>query len=269
MSNATQAGRAPLAPPCRKLGSQCRALRVTLRVGSLEEGAASLDHEATWLLGHTQQITFGEPWAGNGDLYVDAILHVPCRHLRDDGATPGCRLYGYEGVAPRPPRRTEQPRRLGGQRFRIVDGTRIVTRSLPSAPAPSHALPVLDTVNPCAAAPCRTADNTRAAACCRDLQVEIMCNKGNRRLEALVRSRRSPYLCKVERGGDFSLDVEMISACGYLESDGVSCSLHGRVRADGRPAKPDLCTEWPPKNRGLHPGCVFGPRQRRRRPSGD
>jgi hypothetical protein len=45
--------------PCRKLGSQCRALRVTLRVGSLEEGDTSLDHEATWLLGHTQRIAFG------------------------------------------------------------------------------------------------------------------------------------------------------------------------------------------------------------------
>ena len=56
----------------------------------------------------------------------------------------------------------------------------------------------------------------------------------------------------------------MISACGYLEADGVACSLHGRHRPDGRTAKPDLCFEWPPKNRGLHPGCVFGPRRRRR-----
>ena len=169
----------------------------------------------------------------------------------------------------RRPRRAEQPRRLGGQRFRVVDAKRMVTRSLAPRARPAHALPVLDAANPCATAPCRTADNKRGAACCRDLQVEIMCTKGERRLEALVRSRRSPYLCKVERAGDFSLEVEMISACGYLEDDGVACSLHGRLRADGRPAKPDLCTEWPPKNRGLHPGCVFGPRRRRRRPSGD
>jgi hypothetical protein len=255
------------APPCRRLGSQCRALRVTLRVGSLEEGDASLDHEATWLLGHTEQISFGEPWSGNGDLYVDAMLHVPCRHLREDGTTAECRLYGYHGTAPRRPPRGEQPRRLGGQRFRLVDAKRMVTRSLASTPAPAHALPVLDVTNPCAGAPCRTADNRRAAACCRDLQLEIMCTKRERRLEALVRSRKSPYLCKVERAGDFSLEVEMISACGYLEEDGVACSLHGRSRADGRPAKPDLCTEWPPKNRGLHPGCVFGPRRRRRRPT--
>ena len=139
----------------------------------------------------------------------------------------------------------------------------MVARSLPDVPAPERSLPVLASENPCATAPCRTADNRRVAACCRDLQVEIMCTKAERRLEALVRSRRSPYLCKVERAGDFSLEVEMISACGYLGDDGVACSLHGRVRADGRPAKPDLCTEWPPKNRGLHPGCVFVPRRKK------
>jgi hypothetical protein len=269
LSAAPQSPRAATDLPCRKLGSQCRALRVTLRVGSLEEGDTSLDHEATWLLGHTQHITFGDLWWGEGDLYVEAILHVPCRWLRSDGRTGECRLFGYRGPARRPPARPPQPRRLGGDRFRVVDAKRVVVRSLPTAPAPRRALPVLDGANPCAAAPCRTSDHRRGAACCRDLQVEIMCTRDDRRLEALVRSRRSPYLCKIERGGDFSLDVEMISACGYLEDDGVACSLHGRVRADGRPAKPDLCTEWPPKNRGLHPGCVFGPRRRRSRPSGD
>lgn len=269
ISTARPAPAAATALPCRKLGSQCRSLRVTLRVGSLEEGATSLDHEATWLLGHTEQITFGDLWWAEGDLYVEAILHVPCRHLRTGNGTSECRLFGYRGSAPRAPRRTAQPRRLGGDRFRVVDAKRMVTRALASAPKPAHALPVLESVNPCAAAPCRTADHRRKAACCRDLQVEIMCARGERRLEALVRSRRSPYLCKIERGGDFSLDVEMISACGYLDDDGVACSLHGRRRADGRPAKPDLCTEWPPKNRGLHPGCVFGPRRKRRRPGGD
>ncbi len=260
----------PPPPPCRDLGSQCRALRVTLRVGSLEDGDTSLDHEATWLLGHTEQITFGDVWSGNGDLYVEAILHVPCRHLREDGQGAGCRAYGFQGVPPRRPSRPAQARRLGGDRFRIMERKRMVTRALPFPPEPAHALPVLPAgENPCATAPCRTADNKRVAACCRDLQVEIMCTKGQRMLEALVRSRKSPYLCKVERAGDFSLEVEMISACGYLKDDRVNCSLHGRSRADGRPAKPDLCTEWPPKNRGLHPGCVFGPRPRGRRPPGD
>jgi hypothetical protein len=136
------------------------------------------------------------------------------------------------------------------------------------APAPhgptarTRALPVLQGTNPCAEAPCQTADHRReprAAETCRSRS----CAPTTRpRLEALVRSRRSPTLCKIERAGDFSLEVEMISACGYLDDDGVGCSLHGRVRKDGRPAKPDLCSEWPPKNRGLHPGCVFGPRRR-------
>ena len=182
---------------------------------------------------------------------------------------PAVRLPGRRRVARRGDYRSRDS--LGGDRFQMVETpeARPVIRSLPPAPAPRRALPVLASENPCASAPCRTSDHRRGAACCRDLQVEIMCTKDDRRLEALVRSRRSPYLCKIERGGDFSLDVEMISACGYLEDDGVACSLHGQVRADGRPAKPDLCTEWPPKNRGLHPGCVFGPRRRRRRPSGD
>jgi hypothetical protein len=261
--------RAAVDLPCRKLGSQCHALRVTLRVGSLDEGDTSLDHEATWLLGHTERITFGELWWGEGDLYVEAILHVPCRYFQAEGGTTECRLFGYQGKARRRPTRPAQPRRLGGNQFRVVDAKRVVTRSLPLAPASRRQLPVLGSENPCATAPCQTSDHRRGAACCRDLQVEIMCTRGDRRLEALVRSRRSPYLCKIERGGDFSLDVEMISACGYLEDDGVACSLHGRMRADGRPAKPDLCTEWPPKNRGLHPGCVFRPSRRRRRPSGD
>ena len=256
----------PKAPPCRSLGAQCKSLRVTLRVGELEEGPDSLDHEATWLLGHTQHIDFLELWEGEGDLYVEAVLHVPCKFLHQEGSQAQCRAHGFEGPAPRGARRAPQPLQLGRDRFVVVEECRNVVRSLPMPP---RSLPVLAngggaSQNPCATAPCRTADNTRKAACCRDLQVEIMCTKAQRRLEALVRSRRSPYLCKIERGGDYSLEVEMISACGYLDqADGVSCSLHGRHRADGRTAKPDLCFEWPPKNQGLHPGCVFGPRRRR------
>lgn len=253
---------APNVPPCRRLGAQCQSLRVTLRIGELEEGPESLDHEATWLLGHTQHITFLELWEGEGDLYVEAALHVPCRHLRQDGRLATCRAHGFGGPAPRGARREPQPLQLGGDRFVVVEDCRNAVRSLP---LPPRSLPVLATDNPCASAPCRTADNTRRAACCRDLQVEIMCTRRQRRLEALVRSRRSPYLCKIERAGDYSLEVELISACGYLGPDEVGCSLHGRHRADGRSAKPDLCFEWPPKNRGLHPGCVFGPRKRQTR----
>ena len=254
------------APPCRSLGAQCKSLRVTLRIGELDEGPGSLDHEATWLLGHTARISFLELWEDEGDLYAEAVLHVPCKYLHQDGATARCRAHGFEGPAPRGARQEPQPLQLGGDRFVVVENSRSAVRTLPFPP---RSLPVLDagTVspaeNPCATAPCRTSDNTRKAACCRDLQVEIMCTRAQRRLEALVRSRQSPYLCKIERGGDYSLDVEMISACGYLGPDGVACTLHGRHRSDGRTAKPDLCFEWPPKNRGLHPGCVFGPRRRR------
>jgi hypothetical protein len=251
----------PTVPPCRSLGSQCRSLPVTLRIGPLEEGTASLDHEATWLIGHTQHITFSEIWEDEGELYVDATLHVPCRYLRREGASARCTAHGFRGPAPRGTYQPEQPRRLGLDRFLVVENRRAVTRSLPP---PTRSLPVLQGANPCALAPCRTADNARGAACCRDLQIEIMCTRRQRRLEALVRSRRSPYLCKVERAGDFSMEAEVISACGFLDDDGVGCSLHGRKRADGRPAKPDLCSEWPPKNKGLHPGCVFAPRRLRK-----
>ncbi|MBA3346698.1 MAG: hypothetical protein H0T44_15585 [Gemmatimonadales bacterium] len=256
-------------PPCAGLGQQCRSLRATLRVGSLEEGDTSLDHEATWLLGHTQQLDFGELWEEDGELYLEAALRVPCRYLALDGGAARCRAHGFQGPAPRAPRPVDQPRRLGGDRFRVIDARKSVVRRLPVvAPAlPARPLPVLTAANPCADARCRTSDNTRRAACCRDLQVEIMCTRDERMLESLVRSRRSPYLCKVERGGDYSIDVEMISACDYLASDGIACTLHGRTRADGRPAKPDLCSEWPPKNKGLHPGCVFAPGARRRKPA--
>lgn len=238
---------------------------MTLRIGEFEDGPASLDHEATWLLGHTERITFLELWDADGDLYVDAVLHVACKYLQLDGARARCRAHGFEGPVPRGTPRRPRAVQLGGDRFVVVEQGRTTARRLPFPP---RSLPVLEAApspaeeNPCASAPCRTSDHVRKAACCRDLQVEIMCTRAQRRLEALVRSRRSPYLCKIERGGDYSLDVEMISACAYLGDDGVACSLHGRHRPDGRTAKPDLCFEWPPKNRGLHPGCVFRGRRR-------
>jgi hypothetical protein len=250
------------------MGTQCRSLRVTLRVGSFEDGITSLDHEATWLLGHTGNITFHELWAGEGDLYVEATLHIPCRYLEESNGQSRCRAHGYTGPRPRQRARERQQLQLGGDRFVVVQRARNAIRDLPFPP---RSLPVLETptvagadANPCATARCRTADNKMKAACCRDLQIEIMCTRRQRSLEALVRSRRSPYLCKIDREGDHSIEVEVISACGYLGEDGVACTLHGRHRADGRPAKPDLCSEWPPKNQGLHPGCVFKRRRKSR-----
>ena len=90
-------------PPCRAMGAQCRALRVTLRVGSFEDGITSLDHEATWLLGHTGQITFHELWDGEGDLYVEATLHLPCKHLEESDGQSRCRAHGFTRPRPRDP----------------------------------------------------------------------------------------------------------------------------------------------------------------------
>lgn len=252
-------------PPCTRLGSQCRRLKVLLRVGSTEEGLASLDHEGTWLLGHTERIDFLDLWDDGEELYVDAHLHVACRYFREAGGQAHCTAHGFRGTAPTRPRRPAQPRRLGADRFRLVDSMMQEDVSLPVP----RSLPVLAGANPCAGAPCRTADNAKGAACCRDLQVEIMCTTRQKKLEALVRSRRSPYLCKVERGGPFSIDVEMISRCDYLDpDDGVACTLHGRKRADGRPAKPDLCSEWPKDAEVTHPGCVLVGGQAGRRAGG-
>ena len=236
------------------MGPQCRKLKVTLRIGSFEDGPASLDHEGTWLLGHTERVDFGEIWDDGEDLFVDAVIHVPCRYLRDGEQGSSCAMYGYTGAVSRDRRVAAQPRRLGGDRFTVMEKGRPRAVNLPF---PRRSLPVFSGPNPCATAPCRTSDHRRRAACCRDLEVEIMCDEKQTRLESRVWARKSPYLCKVERGGKYSLDVELISACDYLGPDGVACTLHGRLRPDGRPAKPDLCSEWPHKGKGLHPGCVF------------
>src|SRR5256885_16460494 len=82
----------PAIPACRSLGAHCRSLRVTLRIGELEEGPESLDHEATWLLGHTAQIDFLELWEGEGDLDGEAVRTVPCRYPHPYG--PGARWLG-------------------------------------------------------------------------------------------------------------------------------------------------------------------------------
>lgn len=255
------ASRAPAPPPCRSMGAHCRSLKVILRVSTLDDGARSGDHESTWLLGHTENVTFlSDLWKDDGDLYVAAQLHVPCRYLAEGEAGPArCTAHGYTG-SPRTGRPERAPRRLGGDRFRIVESGHVVTRTLKSPPTPPRALPVHHGVNPCATARCKTADHRIGAACCRDLQIELMCTSRERRLEALVRTRKSPQLCKVSRESPFSLSAEIISACGFLMEDGVHCGLHGRTRPDGRPAKPDLCSQWPEGGEITHPGCVFGPR---------
>lgn len=242
------------------MGSHCRTLNVVLRVTSLDAGPKSGDHEATWLIGHTENITFrSDLWEDDEDLYVEAALHVPCRFLSADvDGAPRCEAHGFKGSHPRnfPPE--PAARRLGADRFRVVENGRLVSRVLQPMPRPPRELPVHAGTNPCVGAPCRTADHRRGAACCRDLQIEIMCTAKERKLEALIRARQSPYLCKIDRESPFSLSAEVISACGFLLDDQIHCSLHARQRNDGRPAKPELCSEWPDGAEVMHPGCVFG-----------
>jgi hypothetical protein len=254
----THGGASP-APPCTRMGSHCDGLRVILRVATLDDGPGSADHEATWLLGHTERITFlGDLQRQDRDLYIEAMIHVPCRHLvASPSGGAACRAHGYaRRGSPRPPDPAE-PRQFDGERFGIVEAGRVVTRRLPPPARLPRELPVHALSNPCATAPCRTADHRRGAACCRDLQIEILCDVRAKKLEALVRSRQRPFLCKVERISNLTLGAELISACAFLEGADSRCVLHGRKRPDGRPAKPDLCSEWPDGAEVMHPGCVF------------
>lgn len=244
-------------PPCTAPGRQCYALSVTLRVAHLDAGPSSADAEATWLLGHTERIRFGTLSKHADHLYVPATIHVPCRHLEERAAgVAHCRAHGFTAPVQRP---SHEPRSRirGGGAFEYVHRGRLRTGLLEERPAPRRSLPVAANANPCATARCRTADHRIGAACCRDLQVEILCRKSNRRLEALVRNRKPPFLCKTDREEEDSLTAEVISACSFLDGDGVSCVLHGLARPDGRRAKPDLCHDWPGNESTLHPGCVF------------
>jgi hypothetical protein len=230
---------------------------VTLRVSSSLDKPTSGDHEATWLLGHTERISFGRLWRHHDDLFCRATLHVPCKHLKRNGDEVQCAAWGFSGTLPRS-QTANQGRHLGGDRFRIVERGKLVQRLLPRPAIAPRRLVVLSQ-NPCATAPCQTSDHKVGAACCRDLQIEIMCDKSWTRQELLIRSRQSPYLCKVTRERDDAIEAEMISACGYLGEDGVACELHGRKRPTGESAKPNLCHRWPHPTgeEVLHPGCVF------------
>ncbi|MDH3497282.1 MAG: hypothetical protein OER21_10985 [Gemmatimonadota bacterium] len=247
---------------------------MTLRVADLDDDTPTLqDAAATWLLGHTDRITFGTPYVEHRQVLVRAVVHVPCKYLRDgradgrkDGKTAGpevrCEAHGFRGRLPPPARRERATLRQDDERFTVVHRQRVREMALPLKHAGRRALPVIHHgSNPCAAAPCRTADNTQGAACCRDLTIDVVALDGaSDELEALLRARKSPYLCKVARSNPTTLECEIISACGYLDTDGVHCVLHGRVRPDGRPAKPSICSEWPePDEEDFtgHPGCVF------------
>ncbi len=246
-------------PSCRSVGPQCRALAVTLRVAGLEAGdPKSGDHEATWLLGHTERLRFGQLERRGTALFVDATIGIPCRYASVSGSEVQCQAHGFGGSV-RMAGEAPQPRWQGPDEAILVEGGVPQTVRLPPARPPGPAsLPVVQD-NPCATARCRTADNRLGAACCRDLQLTILCDASDQALESLVRSRKPPLLCKVEREDETALGVEIISACGYLNDDAV-CSLHGRDRPDGRSAKPDLCFDWPGAGDHYHSGCAFKPK---------
>ena len=133
-------------PPCRSLGRQCRSLKITVRVATLE---GQEDHDATWLFGHTERLDFGRTYTDDGELWCDATVHVPCKHLElgNDGSTGTCRAHGYRGRVP-VPRRPPAPRRLGRDRFRIVENHKLVTRELAPPTAHKRALPLAPDANP-------------------------------------------------------------------------------------------------------------------------
>ncbi len=243
---------------------------MTLRIADLrEDGQTFWDAAATWLLGHTERVAMGEPYERDRLLLVDAVIRVPCKHLATDATdgnggppTARCRPHGYRGALPAATRSSapgQPPFRRNGGRYLLVFKGRRQFLELPLKKAARRPLPVIDNGNPCVEAPCRTADNTRGAACCRDLTLDVMVPEADAHVEALLRSRKSPYLCKVERADDERIECEVISACGYLEDDGISCVLHDRLLPNTRQAKPSICWEWPdlgPDDVG-HPGCVL------------
>ncbi len=255
----------PQLPPCRRLGAQCRGLSLTVRIADLKDDTPALqDAAATWMLGHTERISFSRPYVLDGELLVDAAVRVGCKYLvAEPGNGDGrqevrCSAHGFRGTLP-PETPVDRAQLLnGGGRFTVVQGRKLQAIALPRKPEPRRSLPTLQP-NPCAGAPCRTADNTRGAACCRDLTLDVATSPRDRKTELLLRSRRSPYLCKVKRTDERTIECEVISACGYLDpADGYSCTLHGRLRPDGNPAKPSICSDWPDfddEEFTGHPGC--------------
>lgn len=257
------------------MGRHCRELRVTLRIADLDDDSPTLqDAATTWLLGHTENISFGKPYVEARELLVDATLHVPCKYLelldrngriagRDNGSSSPkrarCAAHGFETSVPRGTRpgvsRDRHVRR--GRRTKVFFRRKERWLPLPLTRAAQRPLPVIQNGNPCVGAPCRTADNKRGAACCRDLTLDVVLPPTATLSESLLRARRSPYLCKVKREGPLSVECEMISACAYLETDGISCRLHDRLLPNGRLAKPSICREWPElgEDEVAHPGC--------------
>src|SRR6185503_14960418 len=245
-------------PSCTSMGSHRRALPVVLRVSDLREDDAGFrDDISTWLTGHRQTIDFGTQQVVGNWVVVEATIHVPCKYLNDTVRGAACRAHGYSAVLPEVPRAPVTPLWGADGTVTVFQDDRPQALALQPTAKPAHSLPTLD-VNPCAGAPCRTADNTVGAACCRDLILDVVLPADDFEGEALLAARKAPYVCKVERADESVMECEVISACGYLGADAVSCTLHDLQRADGSPAKPSICSEWPDvtdKDSTWHPGC--------------
>lgn len=247
----------PAVPDCRSLGSHCRALHVQLRVAELtEDDGPFRDAIGTWLMGHTENMDFGTPRVAGNRVVVDTTIHAECRYLQSDGSAFRCLAHGFRGAVPDVRRPAEKPFVAADGTVTLMQDDRVQALTLGSRAKPSRALPTLD-ANPCAGAPCRTADNAEGAACCRDLTLEVIIPAWDIEAETLLETRQPPYVCKTERVSEDIVECEVISACGYLEADGVGCGLHDRVRPDGSPAKPSICSDWPDLDEDCdwHPGC--------------
>ena len=237
---------------------------MTLRIAESDDSRSLQDAAATWLLGHTERITMGKPYWSGDEFLVDAKVHVPCKYLKEAGkqGQAHCTAHGFKGPMPASTQAPLERRRQfarGNGSYSLVYKGRQRVMDLPLKKAARRALPVVQNGNPCLEAPCRTGDNKRGAACCRDLTLELDLPEPSTRMMSLLKARKSPYLCKVTREGPDAVEVEVISACGYLGDDGISCVLHDRLLPNGRSAKPSICWEWPELDEDDegHPGCAL------------
>lgn len=270
----------PDPPECRSFGKHCRVVKLTIRISDVTEESKTLqDASVTWITGHTERISFGKAYLVDDEIRVDATVHVPCKHLRTPDGGPAiapdgtpvpshngtrpevrCAIHGFRGVVPYSTQLCGESRtevQLKDGRFAVFYKGKHRTMDLRLKRATRRALPVVQANNPCATAACHTGDNRRGAACCRDLNLELMLPVTQVHREALLRARTAPYLCKVKREDDDTMECEVISACGYLDDDGITCVLHNRTLPNGQRAKPSLCHEWPKleKDETGHGGC--------------
>ncbi len=269
----------PTPPECRSLGKHCREIKITIRISDFTGESQTLqDASVTWITGHTERITYGKAYRVDDEIRADATVHVPCKHLRtpdgDPAITPAntpvpgnngqrpevsCAIHGFRGVVPRGSGPSRPEVRLKDGRFAIYYKGKHRTMDLRKKRSAKRSLPVIQANNPCATAPCFTGDNKRGAACCRDFDLELALPKTHVYHEALLRARTSPYVCKVKREDEDNMECEVISACGYLDDDGITCVLHDRTLPNGQRAKPSLCYEWPKleEDETGHGGCVL------------